>query len=336
MNLKQTLLFGAEFSGLNFLSRYFRRRRFLSLCYHSVISDDSPPNDARTRIAVTKSQFNEQLKELRKHWRPVSLTQIRNAIQNDIPLPDNAVHVSFDDGFRNNFTLAAPLLAQYEIPATIFVTTNLIGSVNQLFWILELYERLIVLPDSEIEINGETYQLPPPESPQRTEICINIINRVKRTGAKEQDFLLQKLRNKVEIDLTPAWKRELYEFLDWDEIRLLRKQGIEIGSHTVSHCILSNLDQTELNHELAESKKCIERELGTECESLAYPFGSAYDFSEKVVETAKRLGFRLAFTLQERRNAIKLDAMRLHRICIHREHTLNSFRALIAGTRNIF
>jgi hypothetical protein len=90
-----------------------------------------------------------------------------------------------------------------------------------------------------------------------------------------------------------------------------------------------------LNRELLESKRCLEREFDTECDFLAYPFGSVHDVTDRVVETAQRTGFRLAFTLQDCRNATTLDAMRIHRICIHREHSLHSFRALISGLRNV-
>ncbi|MDR2346641.1 MAG: polysaccharide deacetylase family protein [Planctomycetaceae bacterium] len=336
MNWKQIILCVTETAGLNRLAGYWTQHRLLGLCYHSVVSDNVPKNDARTRIAVTVSQFDEQLRELQKHWNPVSLKQIRDAVENNIPLPNRAVHISFDDGYRNNLTFAAPLLARYNIPATIFVTTNLISTRYQMIWALEFHERLTALPDSEFEIGGQTFLLPPPESSNRSEIALELLNCVKRLGVQEQDFLLQKLRNRVEIDFVPYWKQELYEFLNWDEIRLLRDQGIEIGSHSLSHPVLASLDQTELNCQLYESKKCIERELETECDVLAYPFGSADDFSDTVVDTARQVGFRLAFTLQDCRNSNKLDAMRIHRICINREHSINSFRALISGLRNIF
>ncbi|MDR1140347.1 MAG: polysaccharide deacetylase family protein [Planctomycetaceae bacterium] len=335
MKLKQALLYGVEIIGLNKLARFRTRSRLLGLCYHSIVSDNSPLNDARTRIAVTISQFDEQLRELKKHWQPVSLNQIRNAVENDIPLPDYAVHVSFDDGYKNNLTLAAPLLARYEIPATIFVTTNLTATQNQLIWALEIHERLTVLPDSKIHFGDKTYELPPPETPQRTEISLELLNQIKHITVEERENVLQFLRDRTEIDFTPSWKRELYEFLNWDELRLLRKQGMSIGAHTLSHPVLSSLDQAELNRELLESKKCIERELGVECDALAYPFGSAYDFSDRVIDMVRRVGFRLAFTLQDCRNAVMPDAMRIHRICIHREHSLNSFRALISGLRNV-
>jgi peptidoglycan/xylan/chitin deacetylase (PgdA/CDA1 family) len=334
MNLKQIILHGVELGGLNYWARFWTRQRLLGLCYHSVVSDNSPQNDARTRIAVTVAQFEEQLKELRKHWTPVSLTQIHNAIDKKIPLPNRAVHISFDDGYRNNLTLAAPLLARYEIPATIFITTNLIATHGQLIWALEIHERLVGLSDSKIEIGGTIYSLHPPETPQRTEESLGLLPQIKRLPIEERENLLHFLRNRTELDFTPFWKRELYDFLDWDELRLLRKQGIEIGAHTLSHPVLSSLNQIELERELRESKKCLERELGAECDVLAYPFGSEYDFSEQVIEAARRVGFRLAFTLQDCRNATVLEAMRIHRICIHREHSLASFRTLISGLRN--
>jgi peptidoglycan/xylan/chitin deacetylase (PgdA/CDA1 family) len=271
---------------------------------------------------------------LYRNWNPVSLTQIRNSIDKNIPLPDRAVHISFDDGYRNNLTLAAPLLAQYNIPATIFVTTNLINSHNQLVWAIELHELLVVLPDSSISISGQTYPLPPCTTPQRTQLALEIVNRVKRLPIVEREFLLQYLRSRVEIDFSPLWKRELYEFLNWDELRLLQKQGIEIGAHTLSHPILSELDADVLEREIRESKECIERELGVVCDAFAYPFGSGNDFSDRVIDVIRRVGFNLAFTLQECRNAVKLDAMRIHRICINREHSLASFRTLISGLRN--
>ncbi|MDR0609739.1 MAG: polysaccharide deacetylase family protein [Planctomycetaceae bacterium] len=332
--MKQIILHGVELGGLNYWSRFWTRRRLLGLCYHSVVSDNSPQNDARTRIAVTITNFEEQLKELRKHWTPVSLTQIRNAVDQKIPLPDRAVHVSFDDGYKNNLTFAAPLLARYEIPATIFITTNLIATQRQLIWALEIHERLVRLSDSKIEIGGTAYSLHPQETPQRTEESLQLLTQIKRLPVEERENLLHFLRDRTEIDFTPFWKRELYDFLDWDELRLLHRQGIEIGAHTLSHPVLSSLHQTELERELRESKECLERELGVECDALAYPFGSVYDFSERVIETAQRIGFRLAFTLQDCRNATVPDAMRIHRICIHREHSLASFRALISGLRN--
>jgi peptidoglycan/xylan/chitin deacetylase (PgdA/CDA1 family) len=335
MNIKQYILHGVEFAGLNRLARYRTRRRLLGLAYHSVVSDSSPEDDARTNIAVTVSQFELQLQKLRRHWNPVSLEQVRNAVLHGEALPDNAVHVSFDDGYRNNLTLAAPLLAKYEIPALIFVTTNFIGSQDKLLWSLEMQERLVAWSDSAIELAGKSYLLSAPETPQRTRQVGEIVTAAKRLPLQERQAFLDILRRQTKLDLSPSWKRELYEFMDWDEVRSLRAKGIDIGAHTVSHPILSHLDLLDVERELKESKIRIEQELALECDALAYPFGSVYDYSGDVIEITKRLGFRLAFTLQNHRNAESIDPMRIHRICITRDLTLHSFRAIISGIRGI-
>ncbi|MDR1965022.1 MAG: polysaccharide deacetylase family protein [Planctomycetaceae bacterium] len=332
--MKQLILKGVENLGLNRLSRFWTRRCLLGLCYHGVVQNQSPPNDARTRIAVTVSQLEEQLRELRKHWNPVSSQQIRDAIEKEIPLPDRAVHVSFDDGYSNNLLLAAPLLNRYEIPATLFVTTNFIETQNQLIWSLELHERLSVFSGTQLSLAGQLYSLDPPETPKRTEQALQLLQIAKSLPMADRETLLQFLRERTKPDLTPKWKRELYTFLSWDELRSLQKKGIEIGAHTLSHPILSQLQPQEIDRELRESKNRLETELNKKCDLLAYPFGSENDFSDLVVNTARNIGFRLAFTLQEKRNNAQLDAMRIHRICIHRELSLASFQALISGVRN--
>jgi len=89
-----------------------------------------------------------------------------------------------------------------------------------------------------------------------------------------------------------------------------------------------------LEAELKESKIVLEKETGTKIDTLAYPFGSQYDYSDDVIVKAQELGYHLGFTLTERRNAEVLDPMRIHRICICNDLSLVSFRALISGIRN--
>lgn len=342
MNLKQTILRAVDALGLNRWARFRTRRRLLGICYHGIVSDDSP-DDARTRIAVSASQFELQLRELRNHWTPISLERIRQALYENRPLPDRAVHVSFDDGYRNNLTLAAPLLAKYEIPATIFITTDFLDS-GRLIWPLELHERIVAWPNLRVRyaenrapltVSPSPISPSPPNSRERSETALAFVNAVKRLDVEDRDAFLAVLRSETELNISSAWQRELYEPLQWSELPLLKSMGIDLGAHTLTHPNLAKLPLEELEKELRESKARLEREAGSEpCDSLAYPFGSGYDYSDSVVDAARRIGFRLAFTLQERRNGTVLDPLRIHRICIHREHSPLSFRTLISGLRN--
>jgi peptidoglycan/xylan/chitin deacetylase (PgdA/CDA1 family) len=250
-------------------------------------------------------------------------------------LPDNAVFVSFDDGWRNNLTLAAPLLKKYEIPATVFLTTDYIGTQRELFWAMEFRERVISFPEIQIVLQGQRYELPPVESVERIILSDKLTEKVKRLPIEERNALLEMLRNKTTLDFSPKWKQELYEFLSWDEVRTLQRKNWTIGCHTLTHPILSMLHTEELTKELNESKTKIETELGEPCETLAYPNGSKDDYNEETIAVAKRLGFQAAFTLENRRNTETFDPMRIHRICITRDLTLNSFRAIISGVRGM-
>jgi peptidoglycan/xylan/chitin deacetylase (PgdA/CDA1 family) len=121
----------------------------------------------------------------------------------------------------------------------------------------------------------------------------------------------------------------------------LQKFNVAIGCHTVSHPVLADLPPDKLHEELQASKVKIEQELGGECDTLAYPFGSSVDYSEAVMNKAKELGFRLAFTLTFKRNDLSSNEtclvcpFAIHRFCITRDLTLNSFKAIISGIRGV-
>jgi len=331
-SVKQSILHGVEFAGFNRLARYYTRRRLLGLCYHGVLSAECPSNDARLLLAVTASQFDQHMQELRRNWNPVSVEQVRQSIEEGIPLPDKAVLVTFDDGFRNNLTVAQPILEKYQIPAIVFITTDMIGT-GKLIWTVELIERLVSWEKTRFTLGETEHILPPPDTPERTRTVSSIMGALRSASPQESQAFVEQVRSQTTLDFSPDWKKELYEFMNWEEVRQIQQKGFAIGAHTVSHPILSKLEPEQLERELKRSKEQIEQEAGTNIDTIAYPFGSQYDYSDEVVNKARDLGFRLGFTLTERRNSEMLDPMRIHRICVGNDLTLSSFRALISGIR---
>jgi len=330
---KQLILHGIECVGLNRLARHHTRRRLLGLCYHGVLSTECPENDARLNLAVTASQFERQMRELRLNWNPVSVEQIRQSIEEGVLLPDRAVLVSFDDGYRNNFTVAVPILEKYQIPAIVFITTDMIGT-GKLVWAVELIDRLVSWEQSQFTLGGTKYALPPPNTPERTWAVMAMMGAIRSLSSQELQPFKERIWSETTLDLSPNWKKELYEFMNWDEVRQLQKKGIAVGAHTVTHPVLSKLEPAELERELSESKQHIEQELGGLIDTLAYPFGSRYDYSDAVIDKARELGYKIGFTLTERRNHEVLESMRIDRICISNDLSFASFRALISGIRS--
>jgi peptidoglycan/xylan/chitin deacetylase (PgdA/CDA1 family) len=213
----QFVLQAVDSLGLNRYARWKRRRKLLILCYHAVVSDDSPLDDLRTNIAVTVSQFEQQLQHLHKHWNPVSMQEIRRYVVSDgkETLPDNAVFVSFDDGYRNNLTLVAPLLKKYNIPAAVFVTTGFIGTENKIFSALESQNLLMDSGLTQINVNDETFDLPE-DRYERSAVCQQVAYRVKALPLDEHHQWLDRLRYDVgSMDISQTTEEYIHELQDF-------------------------------------------------------------------------------------------------------------------------
>jgi len=314
--IKRSVLTAAKACGVFVVMRRALRKRLLVLCYHSVISDDSPQN-LRTNIAVTVQQFESQLQILRKHWRPISLAELDAAIQDTLELPDFSVFVTFDDGFRNNITYAAPLLKKYEIPATVFLTTGLIGTTN-ILWTQEVVER-------------QRWQDFQPLGRR----LLPFVEELKRLSNAERLKSIDDLRANSELVIDSDWQRELYSFMDWDEVRQLWSFGVDVGAHTVSHPSLSSLTVDEVRQELSACKAKIEQETGSPCFAIAYPNGGKEDFTAAVMEECRKLGLRIGFNLFWRRNPPlrEINPLSVNRVCVTRDVSLIEFERMLCLSR---
>ena len=336
--IKQPLLYLLRSLGVFERERKRNRSRLVVLCYHSIVSDDSP-FISRTNIAVSAGMFEKQLQLIRNRWNPVSLKEIETACLEKKPLPDYSVFVSFDDGFRNNFTLAAPLLKKYGVPAVVFLTTGLIGN-NALLWPQEVKERLFDGTEGKKEVffPAESCGEKPNETIQRVSysresdrfhFTERVVSACKKLSQENRMKYLEALRQVTTLDTTAPWKKELYEFMSWNEVRAIREFGVDLGAHTISHPILSSLTQEKLRDELRLCKEKIESEVGGECFSLAYPNGGKADFNATVIEEANQAGFRIAFNLYEKRNPSLPNAMSIDRFCITRDLSMLEFEKLL-------
>ncbi len=331
--VKQSILNAAEFFGVNRFFRERSRNRLLGLCYHGVLGDDAPFDDPRTRIAVSQSSFRRHMEELRENWNPISLSEIDRLFRNGEPIPEQSVFVTFDDGFLNNLTHAAPILNELDIPATVFLTSGLIETGDTI-WPLELVERIIAWYGNDLPLPAERGTLKLPTEPkERIAAAIGVMSRCKSLSAEQQAEYVERITRKTVFQTTEYWQYELYRMLGWQDARQLRELGIELGAHTVSHRNLAKLPVDEIRRELQGSKERIEKELGIDCFAIAYPFGSRDTFSDSVISVAKELGFRLGMTLCMKRNTEHPDPMRLDRICVTGDTTMASFRSLISGWR---
>lgn len=286
---------------------FVRRRRCRNLqilLYHRV-NDLLDPFFCGMPTAV----FDRQMGYLAEHFTPCSLeTALDDLDKNDIP--PNAVVVTFDDGYRDNFTHAFPILSKYGVPATIFLAT---GSINDgpTLWFDRVFQAF---RETKVEVLAG-YGTPKQDFPlytqiQRVEAQTKVLGFLRSLSDQEKFAWLNILYERLKVE-------ECVEcpglMLRWGEVREMARNGISLGAHTVHHPILSRISPQKVRDEILLSKQVIEREVGMPVVTFAYPNGTAEDFDGSAKLVLKEAGFRCAVTTIPGTNDSERDRLELRR-----------------------
>jgi peptidoglycan/xylan/chitin deacetylase (PgdA/CDA1 family) len=140
---------------------------------------------------------------------------------------------------------------------------------------------------------------------------------------------LERLRSKSCLP-DGAHHDELYRFMNWEQVRELSAQGFEIGSHTITHPILSRVGPEQLALELRASKERIEAEINGECRVIAYPNGLLRDADADIWSAAAAANYRVGLTLR-RSLASPLRRMAIDRINVPGAQSKATFESRAAG-----
>jgi peptidoglycan/xylan/chitin deacetylase (PgdA/CDA1 family) len=307
-----------------------RRRSadLLVLCYHGVIAERRPDRWSYDNW-VDGPSFRAQLQWLARCLEPTDLTGLRRWLDGSWTNRKSPLLVTFDDGYRNNLTEAAPILKQEGVPALVFISTGYIGT-NRTLWPDEVRMRVLHWPEGDIRLpQGETVSVLSSEQERRS-LADRVTQSCKRLREAAHAAYLVYLRSKTSA-VDPMDDTEARAFLSWDEARGLHGMGFEIGAHTVGHPILSRLDRGRIAQELRESKQTIERELKAACLSMAYPNGTVQDFNEDVLAELSVAGYKYAFTTAPLWQKPVGDPYRIARICVPGHTDMETFKFYVSG-----
>jgi peptidoglycan/xylan/chitin deacetylase (PgdA/CDA1 family) len=326
-------------TGLLRLFRWLNRNRLIVLTYHSVLPSEIDIEDYEARNVVTQEMFAWQMRYLAKHYRCLPLAQAVQQLGGDGALPQYAVAVTFDDGFQNNLRYALPVLSEYRVPVTIFVTTGHVGHGTRLLW-TERVGRLLgrAKPPLTVTLPGEPMPLTLSlqTAGQRAGAIAIALKWLKSMPSDRRECAIDELDRRLRaLDVGPGGSSEpnpeRYRFLTWSEVRALARQGVTIGSHTISHAILTSLDDDRRVEEVVESKQTIEQHLGTPCTLFGYPNGTQDDFDDRDKANLRRAGYVAAVAQMTGVNDRDTDRFALRRLNIGRGHTPALFIAQVSG-----
>lgn len=270
--------------------------------------------------------FVQQINYLKKKFEIISIDDFYNRYTAK-RFNGKEIVLTFDDGYKNNLTVAAPYLKSLSIPFTVFISTNNV-STGALF--PTSIARLIVLGSqlNRIDIPSIGLNTELKNQAQRNNVANNIIQIMKSASNAKVRQVSEELLSNV----TSTKLQELVSTyssitpMNWDEVRKLRHYDCTIGSHCLDHfCCHKNQDENEVLRQITASKKMIESELEAPCHYFAYPNGDYTDYSNNCV---KESGYRLGFSTKKNRieplNGYSCSIPRIWSV-----HEINTFKIFI-------
>ncbi len=276
---------------------YRRRRRPVILMYHRVLEPAERWDVSQRAIIVTRPTFAKQLEALKKHFEVVPLEKAIAAQEGEVDSGQRPpCAITFDDGWADNHRCALPELQKAGVPATVFIATGYIDRA-ELFWpeqlgyVLSGPTRRRLTPEALDGVSAglvARVMAVAEASDRRWQSAVDtLVERAKEMDEKERRRLIQILTEVTGRDPGGLATR----MLTWRQVQELTQAGVELGSHTVSHPILTRVAKSRAEHELTESRRQLAEHLGTPPASFAYPNG---DWNPELTQVVAAAGYARA------------------------------------------
>ncbi|NTV70734.1 MAG: polysaccharide deacetylase family protein [Azonexaceae bacterium] len=267
------------------LSPSGRRGKLFVFIFHRVVDQ----NDALLPSEPDAVQFDWMMNFVKNNFRVLPFGEAVSLLNND-KLPAAAACVTFDDGYQDNFSVAMPILQRHGLVGTFFISTGFLNGGRM--WNDDIIEAIRASPNAVVdwsEFGLDQYDL---TTHQGRILAINAaLGKLKYFPHMERNVIAREIAHRSGIPGNSTL------MMSSDEVRLLRAAGMELGAHTHSHPILSNLSAREAESEIAQGKEELEAILRETVTSFAYPNGnSTRDLGMRDVAIVKRLGFLAAAT----------------------------------------
>lgn len=284
--------------------------RLLVLMYHRVI-DDPRADPFQLGMCVSRQRFAEQLAWLTKNTHVMPLDEAVTRLLTGEPLPPRSVAITFDDGYRDNLQIAAPMLRQHGLPATIYVVTGKMAD-NTPFW----WDQVIAMLAGTSQQTLDALALGLPELPttlslsgsHRRDTCLQLLDTLWSHNTQRIEETLTRLAAQLKPATLPWLKADR---MTPTEVQALAAQGFSIGGHTISHVDPKHLNREQLLHELGTSRESLQDLCQQPIDSFAYPGGRT---SVWMPDLLAQVGFQHAVSTVRGINQAPVDRYAIARI----------------------
>lgn len=297
------------------------------LCFHRILPDsqvDIIPNPNFIGLCYSEKNFEDFLFLVTNAFKVVSLDNLIGHIFSNSD--EFQISITFDDGYRDNYIYALPILEKYNVPATIYVTYNFLEK-DTLIWWFEIWEILKSNVIIEFEFKEKYYSFDLDDHSKKSKAFFRIKTLFLSIPVSEHIELLKSINNSF------SFKSYKNLFLTQIELRkLARHPLITIGAHTLNHDNLKNLSLDQLYNDYLLSKKKLERTIQSPVVHFAYPYGNSSEANFREYNTLREVGYETGVTLRSL-FVSGIDKMSLVRIPITYDYRFDDLLSAIKLSR---
>lgn len=273
--------------GVYQLARYITRKHPRVLMYHRF-------SDQRELGKVCIDTLERQIIELKDNFHVFPLSYISERLSNNKSIPENTVVITIDDGYKDFYLYAYPLLSKYNVPVTIYITTDFID------------ERIWLWPDKinyvlkgtncdHVYIDRFNREISLATIDDRNSAWDELIGYCMGLPQEDRDKFIDDMADKLKVAISNK-PHEEYSAMSWDMIREIAGNGIDIGAHTITHPVLSRESESKAIEEISGCKRKIESIINKPVVNFCYPNGQSIDYTDQVKEIVKNSGYENAVT----------------------------------------
>lgn len=303
------------------------RRRAVVLTYHRVLPADALPRTwSHPGIIVTRDTFDAHVRTLKRYFRVLSLAEFLDGLDAPGGFAAPSCLITFDDGWRDTYTEAFPVMQRHGVPSVVFLPVDYIGA-DRMFWQEELsallHEAWRRRADPSMRARCETlfatHELPSIMDTAADDVRLVIRLRVNGLKARPLAVPRQLIAELMEtLDVRGGDHLPVDGFMTWDEARRMQAGGTTFGGHGTTHRRLTTIATTDVAEEARRSRETIDRELGAAPASFSYPNG---DWNPDVAGAVEAAGYRVSFSTRPGRVSPGDHRLSLQRVNIHEDAT---------------
>jgi peptidoglycan/xylan/chitin deacetylase (PgdA/CDA1 family) len=286
------------------------------LCYHGITNTISNGIENYSGKHIDEKIFYQQISFLKQNCSVISMDEVVEIILKKKTWPKNPIALTFDDGFKNNIEVAAPILQDLAAPATFYICPGMVGG-DEIFWVDKVEACINLTKEKSItlDLNGDKEFFL-----TSLQAKINSVQRIKNfcknIHSTSKDKVIEELINKCGINPNSTFAKN-YEIMNWDEVNELNKSSLfSIGGHSNHHEIFTQQDRVAIRDDIQDSLKKLEFHLGQATKHYSYPEGQLNHFDEFVIDQLKECKIKCCPSSVEGSNHGAIDLFRLKRYMV--------------------